>query len=318
MGKVATVTIVDDESAFQFSAPTFSVKEGTPNAVVTVLRTGTLTVPATVTYTATPGTAQPGTDFTPVSGLLSFPANTPSKTFNVPIVNNTRLDGTRSVLLALGNPTGGAQLGTVRTATLTIDDDEQAGTFRFDKDAYTVLETAGFVTVNVLRSGLNLTGNVSVNLVATDGTAKSGINYGAPPTTLIFAAGEITKPVKVPILRDFVVTGPVPQKFTLALSEPSSGATLGAPATATRDDHRGRRGRPGEVQRVDLRRQRERRQRGAHGGAHRRDRRWRGRSVHDPRRHRDDRGQRLHLHERLRHLRTGQHVRNDHDTDHLR
>ena len=121
----------------------------------------------------------------------------------------------------------------MRTATLTIDDDEQAGTFRFDKDAYTVLETAGFVTVNVLRSGLNLTGNVSVNLVATDGTAKSGINYGAPPTTLIFAAGEITKPVKVPILRDFVVTGPVPQKFTLALSEPSSGATLGAPATAT-------------------------------------------------------------------------------------
>ena len=51
VGKVATVTIVDDESAFQFSAPTFSVKEGTPNAVVTVLRTGTLTVPATVTYT---------------------------------------------------------------------------------------------------------------------------------------------------------------------------------------------------------------------------------------------------------------------------
>ena len=37
------------------------------------------------------------------------------------------------------------------------------------------------MTVNVLRSGLNLTGNVSVNLVATDGTAKNGTNYTAPP-----------------------------------------------------------------------------------------------------------------------------------------
>ena len=36
---------MDDESAFQFSAPTFNVKEGTPNAVITVLRTGTLTTP---------------------------------------------------------------------------------------------------------------------------------------------------------------------------------------------------------------------------------------------------------------------------------
>jgi len=231
LGRVATVTIVDDESAFQFSAPALSVKEGTPSAVITVLRTGTLTAPATVTFSATLDTAQPGTDFTPVSGTLTFAANVPSKTFNVPIVNNTRLDGARRVRLALGNPTGGAQLGTVSTAILSIDDNEQAGTFRLDKDAYTVLESAGFVTVNVLRSGLNLTGNVSINLVATDGTAKSGINYGAPPTTLIFAAGEITKPVKVPILRDFVVTGP--QKFTLALSEPSSGATLDAPATAT-------------------------------------------------------------------------------------
>ena len=79
----------------------------------------------------------------------------------MPIINNSRLDGTRTVALALGNPTGGAQLGTQRTATLNIDDNEQAGTFKLDKGSYTVLESAGFVSVNVLRTGLNLTGNVS-------------------------------------------------------------------------------------------------------------------------------------------------------------
>jgi hypothetical protein len=230
-GSVATVTIVDDESAFQFSSATYTVKEGTPNAVITVLRTGTLTSPATVTYSATPGTAQPAIDFTPVASTLSFPASTPSKTFTVPIINNTRLDGNRSVFLALGTTTGGAQLGTQRTATLNIEDNEQAGTFKLDKGAYTVLESAGFVSVNVLRSGLNLTGNVSVNLVATDGNAKNGVNYTAPAAQLIFAASETRKTVKVPILRDFLVTGP--QKFTLALSEPSSGATVSTPGSAT-------------------------------------------------------------------------------------
>jgi hypothetical protein len=233
VGQIATVTIVDDESAFQFSAPTFHVKEGTPNAVVTVLRTGTRTTPASVTYSASPGTAQPGIDFTPVPPtILAFPPNVPSKTFNVPIINNTRLDGNRSVLLTLSSPTGGAELGTPSTATLIIEDNEQAGTFKLDKGAYTVLESAGFVSVNVLRSGLNLTGNVSVNLIATDDTAKNGINYTAPAAAVVFAAGETTKTVKIPILRDSVVTGP-PQKFTLALSEASSGAKVGTPGSAT-------------------------------------------------------------------------------------
>jgi len=232
---VATVTIVDDESAFQFSAPTFTVTEGTANAVITVLRTGPLVGQATVNYTATPGTAVAGLDFTPVSGVLTFPANTPSKTFNVPILNDTLLDGSRSVVLGLNTPTGGVQpggvqLGTVNTATLTIVDNEQAGQFKLDKTAYTVAETAGFVTITVMRTGTNLVGNVSVTLTSTNGSATSGVNYTAPTGALIFAAGETTKIVKIPITPDHVVTGPL--VFNVTLTSPSSGATLGAPATA--------------------------------------------------------------------------------------
>lgn len=235
LGRSATVTIVDDESAFQFSAPTFAVTEGTANALITVLRTGPLLGQATVGYTATPGTAVAGLDFNPVSGTLTFPANTPSKTFNVPILNDTLLDGNRSVTLGLNTPTGGVQpggvqLGTVDTATLTIVDNEQAGQFKLDKAAYTVLETAGFVTITVMRTGTNLVGNVSVTLTTTNSSATSGVNYTAPTGVLTFAAGETTKIVKIPITPDHVVTGPL--VFNVVLTNPSSGATLGAPATA--------------------------------------------------------------------------------------
>ncbi len=235
LGRSATVTIVDDESAFQFSTPTFTVIEGTANAVITVLRTGPLVGQATVNYTATPGTAVAGLDFNPVSGTLTFPANTPSKTFSVPILNDTLLDSNRSVMLGLNTPTGGVQpggvqLGTVNTAVLTIVDNEQAGQFKLDKTAYTVAETAGFVTITVMRTGTNLVGNVSVTLTATNGSATSGVNYTAPAGALTFATGETSKTVKIPITPDHVVTGPL--VFNVALTSPSSGATPGTPATA--------------------------------------------------------------------------------------
>src|SRR5262249_59765164 len=101
-----------------------------------------------------------------------------------------RLDGPGSGLLALGSPTGGAQLGTQSTAVLNIEDNEQAGVFKLDKGVYTVLESAGTVSVTVMRTGLNLTGNVSVTLVATDGSAGNGTNYNLTPTTLTFGAGQ--------------------------------------------------------------------------------------------------------------------------------
>src|SRR6185369_6779955 len=107
---VVTVTIVDDESAFQFDTATFTTAE-TGSAVVKVVRSGLLTAPATVAYATSDGTAVAGRDYTPVSGVLTFPANTPSKTFTVPILSNTQLDGNRSVVLTLSAPTGGAQLG---------------------------------------------------------------------------------------------------------------------------------------------------------------------------------------------------------------
>ena len=229
---IATVTIVDDESAFQFRDPTFTVTEGTANAVITVLRTGPLVGQATVNYTATPGTAVAGLDFNPVSGTLIFPANTPSKTFNVPILNDTLLDGNRSVTLGLNTPTGGVQLGTVNTATLTIVDNEQAGQFKLDKTAYTVTETAGFVTITVMRTGTNLVGNVSVTLTSTNGSATSGVNYTAPTGALTFAAGETAKTVKIPITPDHLVTGPL--AFTVALASPSGGATLPTPPPTAR------------------------------------------------------------------------------------
>ncbi|MFF8991765.1 carbohydrate binding domain-containing protein [Streptomyces sp. NPDC014983] len=75
-------------------APVYPVTEGaTAKVRVTLATTGEQPVdePVTVTYTTAGGTATAGRDYTPVSGILTFPAGTPSgstRTISVP----TRVD----------------------------------------------------------------------------------------------------------------------------------------------------------------------------------------------------------------------------------
>ena len=221
---VATVTIVDDESAIQFSAGSYLGKEGTP-AVITLVRSGALGTPATVAFTATPGSATPGLDFTPVSTLVSFTAGLASKTVTVPILNNSFVQGNRTVMLGLNGPTGGAQLGTLGSAVLSIGEDDQGGTIKLSAGSYTVGEAAGSVVVTITRVGTSLAGNVSVSYATGNGSALASLDYTARAGVLTFNAGETSKTVSIPILNDTLVEPD--ESFTFTLSNPTGGASLG-------------------------------------------------------------------------------------------
>src|SRR5262249_42554006 len=152
-----------------------------------------------------------------------------SKTFTVPITNDTLVEGNETINLALGNPTGGATLGGQSTAVLTIQDDDvaQPGTLQFGTSAYTVNENQGTATITVTPTG----GSdipVSVNYATSDGTATAGSDYTASSGTLNFAVGETSKTFTVPIIDDTTVEGD--ETVNLMLSNPTGGATLGSQA----------------------------------------------------------------------------------------
>ena len=110
--RAAVLTILDDEVGLRFSAPTYTVNENGGLATITVVRTGPTASPVSVNYATSDGSAIAGTDYTQRSGTLSFAAGVTSQVFTVPILNNTRVNGNRTVTLALGSPGGGALLGT--------------------------------------------------------------------------------------------------------------------------------------------------------------------------------------------------------------
>lgn len=112
--------------ALQFSVGTFSRSESGGSATITVNRVGGNTGAVGVSYsTPAGGTASQGIDYTSVVGTLAWAdGDITPKTFTVPILNDTEIEVAETVSLALYAPTGGAVLGSLASAALTILDDD--------------------------------------------------------------------------------------------------------------------------------------------------------------------------------------------------
>ncbi|MBL8329787.1 MAG: hypothetical protein JNJ71_13130 [Rubrivivax sp.] len=230
----ATVSIIDNDSpppaaTLQFSASSYSVGESGGQVTITVTRSNG-TGSASVNYATSAGTAAAGSDFTATSGTLSFASGETSRTFSVPILNDSTPESTESFNLSLSNPTGGAVLGSPATASVTITDDDSAGgvTVAFQRASLTVGEGATSVAVTVIRS--SGVGTATVSFTTVNGSAIAGSDYTARSGTLSFAAGVTSRTFTVAILNDTLAEGA--ETFSIVLSSPV-GATLGAIASTT-------------------------------------------------------------------------------------
>ena len=112
-------------SFVQFSAPSYLVGEGDGSATITVTRSGDLSSVASVFYfTGAAGVATQTRDYTMAGGMIHFAPGETSKTFSVLITDNAYVQGTHTLFLQLGSPTGGAFRGTPYFVTLSIEDND--------------------------------------------------------------------------------------------------------------------------------------------------------------------------------------------------
>jgi uncharacterized delta-60 repeat protein len=114
-----------------FGAADYTVDETSVMATVSVLRTDGSAGSVSVEYFTANGTAAAGLDYQVRSGSLNFTDGETSQTFAIPIINDSLLEQTETVLLVLTNVTGGATFpggANAVTATLNIVDDDSAPT----------------------------------------------------------------------------------------------------------------------------------------------------------------------------------------------
>ena len=224
----AALTILDAQIGVQFGAPAYRAGEGAGSATITVVRTGPTTRTTTVVYSTADGTAVAGVNYTATAGVLTFTPGTRSRTFTVPLREDTVVDGVKTVLLLLGATTDG-ELGPQRTAVLTVADNDAGGTLQFSAPTYSVSEGAALATITVVRTGGSAS-EVTVDFSTRNGTATASSDYVVTAGTLSFGANEASRTFTVSVLNDTLVKGP--RTVGLTLSNPTGGAVLGTPATA--------------------------------------------------------------------------------------
>ncbi|MGB8509788.1 MAG: PQQ-dependent sugar dehydrogenase [Pyrinomonadaceae bacterium] len=111
-------------SVVGFSAAERSVAEGAGEIQIAVNRLGDASVPVTVDYATSDGTASERADYTAARGTLRFAAGEMSKTFSVLITDDVFVENNETINLTLSNLTGASTLGNQSSAVLTITDND--------------------------------------------------------------------------------------------------------------------------------------------------------------------------------------------------
>ena len=205
----AILEIVSDDSVLSFSAPTYSIGEDTKSgfARIQVDRLGANIGETTVAFlTATNGTAEAVLDFQMVSNTVKFVDGEITRSVDVPIVDDTEVEGRESVVLLLTNVIGNAILGLDESELHIVDNDFAPGRFYFEKPTFRVEETAGFATVTVVRTN-GYTGLVELDYTTSDLTAMAGDDYRGIEGKLVFGDGESVKSLDIPVLDDRLEEG---------------------------------------------------------------------------------------------------------------
>lgn len=214
----------------QFSSAAYSVNENAGTATITVNRTGG-TAAFGVDYATSNGTATAGADYIATSGTLNFAPNETSKTLTVPILDDTAVEPNETINLTLSKPTGGATLGALNPAVLTIIDNDTLPTLSINDVSVAEGNTGTAAATFTVSLSTASSQTVTVNYATADGTALAGSDYLATSGTLTFKPNETSKSITVQVKGDTL--NETDETFTVNLSNAANAMLARAQGTGT-------------------------------------------------------------------------------------
>ncbi len=228
----SVVVLQDAEAGLSFSTSTQRVLKNAGFATVTVTCSNprvepTNGVPLQVNYTTTNGTALAGVDYQAISGTLVFTNGLAVNSFTVPIYSNNVITGDKAFSVVLSNPTAPGQITPNGTQVILIAESNTG--LRFTQTSYQAFKNGIIATIAVSRTG-NTNNVVSVDYLATNGTAINGVNFAATNGTLIFPDGVMSQTFNVPLIANSQVQPNL--SVLLQLSNPTN-SQLVTPSAAT-------------------------------------------------------------------------------------
>ncbi|MDQ3668582.1 MAG: carboxypeptidase regulatory-like domain-containing protein [Acidobacteriota bacterium] len=115
-------TATPSGNTFGFAPATYSMPEGCASFTVTVTRAGDTSIGATVDYASQDGTARERSDYITTLGTLRFAPGEQSRSFQVLLTEDSKVEGDENFLIVLNNASANTSVGAQNTAMLTITD----------------------------------------------------------------------------------------------------------------------------------------------------------------------------------------------------
>ena len=194
--------LVNAPGSAQFIYDSHTVQEQDGSVTISVSRTLGNTASGTVNFATSSGTATAGIDYSEVSGTLTFGPGETTKSFIVPILNDSIDELSETINLTLSSPSGFG-LGGLTTSVVNIGDNDPQPTISID-DVTVGEGDTGFTDAQfLLRLSAPSGRTVSVRFNTLGGSATSPSDYQHVSSLLVtFNPGETTKAVPVRIFGD--------------------------------------------------------------------------------------------------------------------
>ena len=233
----AKATIINNDTAepesftLSLSASSYSVAENGKTATVTVTRSGNTSSAAKVEYATADGTATAGSDYTALSGTLTFAVGEASQNILVPLLDDTVDEEDETFGVTLSKPQGDAVLAAPDSATVTITDNDAAPSLSVADVSLSEGNSGTKNAVFTVTLSAKSERVVTVKYATSNGTATAGSDYTTTSGSLTFAAGTTSKTIAVPIVGDTTIEAD--ETFTLTLSAATNATLSRAQATGT-------------------------------------------------------------------------------------
>jgi chitinase len=225
-------TILDDDPLPMLSVGDASMVEGS-SGTRTLSFTASLSAASgktvTVQYTTADGSASAGSDYTSKSGTLTFLAGSTSQGVSIAVSSDALAEFDETLRLVLSNP-----------ASATLGDSEGVGTI-LDDDVLSIGDVAiaegdsgAASAIFTISLAMPLSAEVRLNYATANGSASAGNDYVAASGTIIFAPGETSQTIAVPVIGDR--SDEANETILLNLSSPVGVQLVDTQAVATISD----------------------------------------------------------------------------------
>merc|ERR1712038_2078557 len=238
------------KAIIEFHASSAAVLESIGTFKVLISRHGNMRDTVLVKVETIDGSANEGEDYIAINETLTFEPFQKEKEVSVTIVDDNQWEPDEEFFLKLAlvkkDPTlhagdcdhsGGVKLGRTSIMEIKILNDDEPGTFQFERRGHLVKESCGEALLSVLREN-GADGDLKVKWKTIDKTAVSGKDFTGGEGELEFKHGETQRTINIPIIDDMDVEKD--ENFEVELYEVDNGGKLGkitkTAVTITNDD----------------------------------------------------------------------------------